>query len=64
MISDITVSGNIDMLSEDIINFSRGDLSSSSTRKASKKIMRQALDFHLGAKKIKIREYLSLEILV
>jgi DNA repair protein RecO (recombination protein O) len=46
---------------KDIINFSRGDLSSSSTRKASKKIMRQALDFHLGAKKIKIREYLSLK---
>jgi len=46
---------------KDIINFSRGDLSSSSTRKASKEIMRRALDFHLGPKKIKIREYLSLK---
>ena len=46
---------------KDILNFSKGDLTSSSTRQASKEIMRQALDFHLGTKKIKIREYLSLK---
>ena len=31
----------------DILNFSRGNLANLDTRKASKQIMRQALDFHL-----------------
>ena len=44
---------------KDILNFSEGDLANSDTRIAAKQIMRQALDFHLGDKRIKIREYLS-----
>ena len=44
---------------EEIIKFSRGDLKKIETRKVSKQIMRQALDFHLGNKNVKIREYLS-----
>ena len=46
---------------KDIINFSKGDLSSPETLSASKQIMREAIDFHLGNKPLKIREYLSLQ---
>lgn len=46
---------------KDIINFSKGDLSSPQTLSASKQIMREAIDFHLGNKPLKIREYLSLQ---
>lgn len=42
---------------QDILNLSNGDLRSSNTRKASKQIMRLAIDFHLGSKNINIREY-------
>jgi len=45
----------------DIINFSKGDLSSPETISASKQIMREAIDFHLDNKPLKIREYLSLQ---
>ncbi|GIT32644.1 MAG: hypothetical protein Ct9H300mP3_01750 [Gammaproteobacteria bacterium] len=41
--------------------FSKGDLSSPETLSASKQIMREAIDFHLGNKPLKIREYLSLQ---
>ena len=44
---------------KDILNFSKGNLENINTRNASKQIMRQALDFHLGSKSLKIREYLS-----
>lgn len=44
---------------KDILNFSKGNLENTDSRKASKQIMRQALDFHLGSKSLKIREYLS-----
>jgi len=44
---------------KDILNFSEGDLTNSDTRIAAKQIMRKAMDFHLGNKNIKIREYLS-----
>ena len=43
----------------DILNLSNGNFSSSDTLLASKQIMRQAIDFHLGNKTLKIREYLS-----
>ena len=43
----------------DILNFSRGNLANLDTRKSSKQIMRQALDFHLKTNSLKIREYLS-----
>ena len=43
----------------DILNFSRGNLENLNTRKASKQIMRQAIDFHLKTNSLKIREYLS-----
>ena len=46
---------------KDIINFCKGDLSSPETLLASKLIMREAIDFHLGNKPLKIREYLSLQ---
>ena len=46
---------------KDIINFSKGDLSSPETLLASKQIMREAIDFHLGNKPLKIREYLSFQ---
>ena len=44
----------------DILNLARGNFSSSDTLLASKQIMRQAIDYHLGNKTLKIREYLSL----
>ena len=43
----------------DILNLSTGNFSSPDTLLASKQIMRQAIDFHLGNKTLKIREYLS-----
>ena len=43
----------------DILNLSTGNFSSPDTLLASKLIMRQAIDFHLGNKTLKIREYLS-----
>ena len=46
---------------KDIINFSKGALSSPEPLSASKQIMREAIDFHLGNKPLKIREYLSLQ---
>jgi len=46
---------------KDIINFSKGDLTSPDSLLASKQIMREAIDFHLGNKPLKIREYLSLQ---
>ena len=46
---------------KDIINFSKGDLTSPDALLASKQIMREAIDFHLGNKSIKIREYLSVQ---
>jgi len=46
---------------KDIINFSKGDLSSPESLSASKQIMREAIDFHLGNKPLKIREYFSLQ---
>jgi len=44
---------------KDILNFSNGDLKDHSTRQASKKMMRQALDYYLGNNSLKIRDYLS-----
>ena len=44
-------------LGQDIINFSVGDLRSVKTRRASKSIMRKALDFHLENKTLNIRKY-------
>ena len=46
---------------KDIINFLKGDLTSPDSLLASKQIMREAIDFHLGNKSIKIREYLSIQ---
>lgn len=43
---------------KDILSFAKGDLISKSSRSASKKIMRSALDFHLGNKTLNIRKYL------
>ena len=45
----------------DIINFSKGDLLEESSRIASKRLMRLALDYHLGNKSLNIRKYLSKE---
>tara|TARA_B100000401_G_scaffold280213_1_gene191367 strand:+ start:1865 stop:2593 length:729 start_codon:yes stop_codon:yes gene_type:complete len=45
----------------DIINFSKGDLLEESSRIASKRLMRLALDHHLGNKSLNIRKYLSKE---
>ena len=47
---------------KDIINFSKGDLTNPDALLASKQIMREAIDFHLGNKSIKIREYLSVPV--
>ncbi len=44
---------------KDIINFYKGNLSDSETLSSSKQIMREAINFHLGNKSLKIREYLS-----
>ncbi len=46
-------------LGKDILNFASGDLTEPSSRFTSKKIMRLALDYHLGNKSINIRKYLS-----
>ena len=46
-------------LGKDILNFASGDLTEPSSRLTSKKIMRLALDYHLGNKSINIRKYLS-----
>jgi len=43
---------------KDILNFAKGNLVNPSTRNASKRIMRRALDFHLGNKTLNIRKYL------
>ena len=48
-------------LGKDILNFSSGDLAEEESRQASKKIMRIALDHHLGNKSLNIRKYLSKE---
>jgi len=48
-------------LGKDILNFSSGDLTEEDSRLASKKIMRLALDYHLGNKSLNIRKYLSKE---
>ena len=48
-------------LGKDILNFSTGDLTEEDSRLASKKIMRLALDYHLGNKSLNIRKYLSKE---
>ena len=52
-------SNNNNFSGRDILNLSTGNFSSPDTLLASKKIMRQAIDFHLGNKTLKIREYLS-----
>ncbi len=43
---------------KDILNFSEGMLDSADTLIASKGIMRKAIDFHLGDKPLRIRDYL------
>jgi DNA repair protein RecO (recombination protein O) len=43
---------------QDILNFAKGNLVNASSRNASKRIMRRALDFHLGNKTLNIRKYL------
>ena len=43
---------------KDILSFAKGDLISTSSRNASKQIMRRALDFQLGNKTLNIRKYL------
>ena len=48
-------------LGKDILNFYSGDLTEVDSRLASKKIMRLALDYHLGNKSLNIRKYLSKE---
>ena len=45
-------------LGKDILSFAKGDLANTGSRSASKKIMRRALDFHLGNKTLNIRKYL------
>jgi DNA repair protein RecO (recombination protein O) len=45
-------------LGKDILSFAKGDLANTGSRNASKKIMRRALDFHLGNKTLNIRKYL------
>ena len=44
---------------EDIVNFSRGNFEEISTRRSAKKIMREAIDFHLGNKKLNLRKFLK-----
>jgi len=43
---------------KDILSFAKGDFMNTSSRNASKQIMRRALDFHLGNKTLNIRKYL------
>ena len=56
-----SIKSNGVFLGKDILNFSSGDLTEEDSRLASKKIMRLALDYHLGNKSINIRKYLSKE---
>jgi len=42
----------------DIINFSKGNFENISTRRSAKKIMREAIDFHLGNKNLNLRQFL------
>ena len=56
-----SIKSNGVFLGKDIINFSSGDLTEKDSRLASKKIMRLALDYHLGNKSLNIRKYLSKE---
>ena len=42
----------------DIINFSKGNFKEISTRRSAKKIMREAIDFHLGNKNLNLRKFL------
>ena len=56
-----SIKANGVFLGKDILNFSSGDLTEQDSRLASKKIMRLALDYHLGNKSINIRKYLSKE---
>jgi DNA repair protein RecO (recombination protein O) len=56
-----SIKSNGIFLGEDILNFSSGDLTKEGSRLASKKIMRLALDRHLGNKSLNIRKYLSKE---
>ena len=44
---------------KDILNIARDDFSSSQTRIASKRILREALDNHLGHKRLNIRRFLT-----
>ena len=54
-----SIKSNGVFLGKDILNFSRGDLTEEDTRVTSKKIMRLALEYHLGNKSLNIRKYLS-----
>ena len=56
-----SIKSNGIFLGKDILNFSSGDLTEEDSRLASKKIMRLALDYHLGNKSLNIRKYLSKE---
>lgn len=56
-----SIKANGVFLGKDILNFSSGDLTEEDSRLASKKIMRLALDHHLGNKSLNIRKYLSKE---
>ena len=56
-----SINSNGIFLGKDILNFSTGDLTEEDSRLASKKIMRLALDYHLGNKSLNIRKYLSKE---
>jgi recombinational DNA repair protein (RecF pathway) len=56
-----SINSNGIFLGKDILNFSTGDLTEEDSRLASKKIMRLALDHHLGNKSLNIRKYLSKE---
>ncbi len=44
---------------QDILNLAKGDFSSDKTRAASKRILRTALDNHLGKKDLNIRKFFS-----
>jgi len=44
---------------QDILNIAKGDFSSDKTRVASKRILRAALDTHLGKKDLNIRKFFS-----
>ena len=46
------------ILLQELLSFAKGDLISTSSRNASKQIMRRALDFQLGNKTLNIRKYL------